>query len=66
MYNVENLTTERLELKKITIKDLNDYIEWKSQHAYHEYLPSNPKSKEEYEESINSIIEGYETKKILI
>ena len=60
MLTVENLHTERLELRKITIKDFDDYAEWKSQEEYHQFLPSKPKVKEEYKSTLRSIIAGYE------
>lgn len=62
MIAVKELKTDRLVLKKITQNDLRDYIEWKSQQAYHEFLPSNPKTKEEYKKSIDAIIKGYQNK----
>ncbi len=62
MICVEELKTERLELKKITHSDLDDYAEWKGQEDYHAFLPSKAKSKEDYKNSIANIVKGYENK----
>lgn len=59
MIVVNKIKTDRLVLKKISKKDLQDYIEWKSQQSYHEYLPSNPKNEKEYKKTLNSILKGY-------
>lgn len=62
MIRVKKLQTERLVLKKITKSDLDDYVEWKSNHDYHKFLPSEVKTKQEYEISLNSIIKNYDDK----
>ena len=59
MIEVKELKTDRLTLKKISISDLEDYIEWKSQERYHCYLPSNVKGEEEYKKTINKIVSRY-------
>ena len=46
-------------MKKISFKYIDDYVEWKSQEEYHEYLPSKVKTREEYKKSIDSIVKGY-------
>lgn len=62
MIEVVEFRTERLVLKKISIKDVDDYAEWKGQHIYHKYLSSKAKSKEEYKKTIESIVKGYDDK----
>ena len=62
MIQVKTLKTERLVLKKITKKNLNDYVEWKSNREYHKFLPTDVKTKQEYEISLNSIIKNYDNK----
>lgn len=60
MITVQQLSTERLILKKVASEDLNDYIEWKSQESYHEFLPSKPKTNTEYAATLREIIKGYD------
>lgn len=60
MIRIDTIATERLVLKKLKIDDLDDYFEWRSQEEYHNFLPSKPKSKEEYKKTIESIVTGYE------
>lgn len=62
MIKVKELKTERLVLKKITMKNLDDYFEWKSNEEYHKFLSSKIKTKEEYKKSIEEIINGYANK----
>ena len=37
---------------------MGDYTEWKSQQAYHDFLPSSPKG--DYKDVINEIVKGYD------
>ena len=59
---VVELKTERLILKKLSMKDIDDYIEWKSQEIYHKYLPSKVKTKDEYKNVLEKIVKGYDDK----
>lgn len=63
MIEVVELKTERLVLKKISYDNVDDYIDWKSREIYHKYLPSKAKTKDEYKNTIKSIVKGYDDKK---
>ena len=60
MIEVVELKTERLVLKKLSFNDVDDYTEWKCQDIYHAHLPSKAKTKDEYKNTIDSIVKGYE------
>lgn len=62
MISVEELKTERLKLNKLSNKDLLDYIEWKSQEQYHQFLPSRAKTTEEHEIEFADLIKNYNDK----
>lgn len=57
---IKTLYTQRLVLKKLTLSNLDDYVEWKSQAEYHKFLPSKPKTREEYLLDLQQIIAGYD------
>lgn len=63
MMQIQDIKTERLELKKISMKDFDDYVEWRSQTEYHKFLPSQPKTKKEYKKSLKKAIKDYKNKK---
>lgn len=63
MLKQENLETERLKLKKLTKQYLNDYIEWRSQEEYYNFIPNNPKTKKEIKQKFKSLIREYKNKK---
>jgi len=60
MITVEELKTERLSLKKISIEDLDDYIDWKTQKEYYEFLPGSPKTKDDYKNSLQKATDNYD------
>ena len=62
MIEVIELKTERLVLKKLSYSDVEDYAEWKMQEIYHKHLPSSTKTKDEYKDTIDSIVKGYNDK----
>ena len=55
MIEIVELRTARLFVKKISRDDIDDFVEWKIQEVYHEFLSSKVKTREEYEKSIESI-----------
>lgn len=61
--NVETLTTERLILKKLCKQDLNDYIDWRSQKEYYNFIPNNLKTKKELKQRFKKLIKEYRNKK---
>jgi len=62
MIKIQDLKTERLELKKLSMKDFDDYVEWRSQSEYHNFLPSKPKTLKEYKKSFKKVIKDYNNK----
>lgn len=60
MFKIKRLETDRLILRRYKKADLIDYIEWRSQEDYHTYLPTKPKTKSEYKESLYSNIKNYD------
>lgn len=61
---VVNIETERLLLRKYVMADLEDYIEYRSNPKYHEFLPGKPRdNKEEYRESLEEFIKNYDKSK---
>lgn len=63
MVRIEQLESDRLVLRRFRLEDLDDYFDWKKQEEYHNFLPSAPKTKEEYVQSLTEIIEGYDREK---
>ena len=60
MYQIPNIETERLVLRKYTMDDFNDYYEWRSQKDAHTYVSTNVKSQEDCRASLKNTIECYD------
>ena len=62
MYEINRIETERLTLRKMTMNDIEDYCEWKSQDEYYQFLPGTPKDRDGQIASLKSSVEGYDSK----
>ena len=59
-FNLENITTQRLIIRKMKLTDSQDYFEWRSNPEYHKFLPSNAKdSLEYYQDIVKDCVESY-------
>lgn len=56
------LKTKRLTLKKMTMRDLDDFIEYKGDPNYYEFQPGSPMTSQKCKEKLENIIERYNNK----
>ncbi|MBQ3494047.1 MAG: GNAT family N-acetyltransferase [Clostridia bacterium] len=62
MIEIKTLKTNRLTLKKLSLKNLDDFFEWHKQEQYYVYLPTKPKTKAECKKYLKNKIKGYKNK----
>ncbi len=61
---IDNIETERLLLRKYVMDDLDDYVEYRSNSKYYEFLPGEPKkNNDEYKKSLEKFVKGYNKRK---
>ncbi|MBQ2864608.1 MAG: N-acetyltransferase [Clostridia bacterium] len=58
-FQINKLETQNLILRKLTMQDLSDYIEFRQNEQLHKFLPTVPKSNSEYQTSLKTRVENY-------
>ena len=60
VFELDNIDTSRLLIRKMKLSDANDYFEWRSNPDYHTFLPSNAKNDlEYYKQIVHDCVDSY-------